>query len=80
MEIFNEFDKAVDGGSIIDRTMYDHCKAILADKLELPQRDIILPFIRDLFTDLSKRVDELESSFKKHRHQMDKPYSEKPAW
>jgi len=67
-------------GTVLDRTKYDHIRAVIADKLELPQRDIIVPFITNLFNDLSDRIDELEKNFKNHRHDTSKSYTEKPAW
>ena len=67
-------------GEIKDRKMERHIRAVIADKLELPQRDIIVPFISDLHGELNTRLVELERWFRNHRHDASKEYTEKPAW
>lgn len=80
IDILKLYDEVADGDLIKDHTKYNHVKAVIADKLELPQRDIILPFISNLFGDLNDRLDELEKTFKNHRHDASKAYTEKPSW
>ena len=79
-EIIKLYDEATDGEIIKDRKMHTHIIAILADKLELPMRDIIVPFIANLTGDLNNRLDELEKKFMTHRHDASKAYTEKPSW
>ena len=79
-DILKLYDEVVDGDMIKDRTKYNHVRAVIADKLELPQRDIILPYISNLFGDLSNRLDKLEKILKTHRHDASKLYTEKPSW
>ena len=81
LDILKLFDDVIgDEGGIKDFPKYNLIKAVIADKLELPQRDIIVPFISDLFTDLSDRIDDLDKNFKNHRHDASKSYTEKPSW
>ena len=79
-DIIKLYDEVTDGEIIKDRTKYNHIKAVIADKLELPQRDIIVPFISNLFGDLSNRIDTMEKKFMTHRHDASKSYTEKPSW
>ena len=81
VEIFKLYDESVDGESITNRKNFNHTRAVIADKLELPQRDIIVPFISNLFGDLSDRIDEIERIAKNHKHKtFGAGYSEKPTW
>ena len=80
-EIFKLYDDVTSGEQVLDRKKYNHVKAVIADKFELPQRDIILPFISELCSDLANRIDELEKNFRAHKHKtFGAGYSEKPSW
>lgn len=79
-ELLSEFDKTMNGELIKDSARYDVIQGVLADRLHLVPRDLILKFLWEEFSADRNRIDELEEQFKNHRHNLDKTYSEKPVW
>lgn len=65
---------------IHDREDYEYTRRELANRLNMVLTDDILEHINNLWVDFDSRLSELEKNFKTHRHNMDKRYSEKPAW
>lgn len=80
-ELIEEFDKVNPGdGSITDYPRYEVLRGIIADKLNLIPRDLLLLLIRDELKKLYDAHNELEDHFENHRHNIEKTYGEKPVW
>ncbi len=81
-ELIEEFDK-VDtqpGGAITDYPRYEVLKGVIADKLSLPTRDILLVTLNESLKEVHEMIADLDDEFKNHRHNLDKTYGEKPIW
>ena len=58
-------------------------KTLILRELEIVDFDRFQYTLDEIFDELkaiSEKTNELEKNFKTHRHCIDKPYSEKPAW
>lgn len=80
-DLLVEFDRAVDDqGNIEDQVKHAAIIAQFADEFKLITREVFSAVLEEDLGVLWKKVNELEKAFKTHRHALDKPYSEKPAW
>ena len=79
LEIFEELDAVIGpGGAIKDRPKYKVLIGVIADKFELIPRNVLEVFFWEEFGGVYKRLDELETIAKTHRHRVDVAYGEKP--
>ena len=83
VELLEKYDASFendDDGQILNKGDYRDIPKYLASQFRLMPSNTTSEILSDIFADMSKRVDELEKIVKNHRHNMDKRYSEKPAW
>ena len=81
VDLLKLFDASTDEeGTILMRYDYDNVPIEIAARMNLIPTEIANEGVTEMFGELLDRIDNLEKAFKQHRHQIDKPYSEKPAW
>jgi len=80
-EVFREYEKATGPEGIVRN--WDRLEVIrgyIADSLDLTPAEVLKEVLFEEFSEVFKRLDDLEDKFLKHRHDTSKLYSEKPAW
>jgi len=79
--LLKEYTETVgDDGTLSDGPKYTAIMAMFADQLHLVSREVFTAVMEEDLGKIWDKLNELEASFKKHRHALDKPYSEKPSW
>jgi hypothetical protein len=80
-EVFREYEKVTGPeGTVKNWDRLGIIQGHIADRLDLTPADILREVLWEEFSDILKRIDQLEEQFKNHRHNLEKTYSEKPVY
>ena len=80
-ELLEEFAKVIDKDDhLIDAAKYRAIMSRFADDLHLISRQVFSAILEEDLGKIWEKLNETEKNFGKHRHALDKPYSEKPSW
>ena len=81
IKLLEEFTKVIEkDGGFIDSAKHSAIMAMFADDLHLISRQVFSAVLEEDLGKIWEKLNEIEKNLKKHRHALDKPYSEKPSW